>query len=486
MNRIQCTINDRTYDIEGLPPTMSLLHYLRDIIHLTGTKEGCNEGDCGTCTVILKDSDSQPPRYRAINACLILLPMLHGKQIYTIEALAQSGKRHPVQAAILQRHASQCGYCTPGVAMSLFEATYRHDLREPWQYIEQMSGNLCRCTGYRPIFECVRTLAGTGHDDAFTHKLTEPPLAVQTLDYRYENTRFFVPNTLEEALEFKSAYPDATIVSGASDVAVIINKHGGQSTLYMSLSNIQALRHLSADDTSLHIGATTRLADIESFVQERCTPLGRILRFFASHQTKQVACMSGSVSSASPVGDIAPVLVALNATVTLGSLRGTRQLRLEDFFVGYRKTCIQSDEIVLGFDIPNIPQNARCAAYKVSKRLELDISSVSACCYVETDEAGIVTAARLAYGGVSALPGARAKLAEAALLGKPWNEDTIEHAAQMVAQDFSPISDVRASAWYRKEVACNLLRGFYYETLEENLPKRDYRPTSTVQLGNAL
>ena len=482
MNKIRCIINDKPYEIDGVSPTMSLLHYLRDVAHLTGTKEGCNEGDCGACTVVFRDAAAKPePRFRAINSCLVLLPMIHGKEIYTIEGLAKGNKRHAVQNAIMDHYASQCGYCTPGVAMSLFEATYRHDMKKPWQFTEQMAGNLCRCTGYRPIMECVRELAGTGDDD-FVNKLHEPAKPVDTLDYECDGVRFYVPTTLDEACDFKSSHPDCVMVSGGSDVAVLVNKHARKSPCYMSLINIPELRALSIDDAGLHIGATARLANLEDLCQDRFVPIGRILRYFASHQIKQVACVAGSVGGASPVGDFVPVLMALNASVRLMSSRGERKLPMHEFILGYRKTAIENDEFISGFDVPPIPKNARVASYKVSKRLELDISSVSGTCYVETDDNNIVTVARLSFGGVAANAGARAKLAEASLVGKKWNEENVELAAQKIADDFSPISDFRASAWYRKTVASNILRGFYHETLNNYVPQRMYRPTSTIQL----
>ena len=484
MSKIQCMINDKRYEIEGLPPTMSLLHYLRDVLHLTGTKEGCNEGDCGACTVVFRDDTGKEPRYRSVNSCLIYLPMLHGKRIYTIEGLAQDGKRHIVQQSIMDNYASQCGYCTPGIAMSLFEATYRHDMKEPWQFVEQMAGNLCRCTGYRPIMDCVREVAGKAPNDVFMKKLSEPGEAVTSLDYIYQDLRFYVPATLEDAIDFKAAHPDARIISGGSDVGVMINKKMGPAcNCFMTLCNVRELREMSEDDKYIHIGATTRLADVEMFCQDRLIPMARMLRFFASHQIKQIACISGSVSGASPVGDMAPILMALDADIRIVSGRGERKLKMGDFILGYRKTALEKDEIVSGFDIPKIPASVRCAAYKISKRQELDISSVSGCFYVDTDENNIVTKVRLAYGGMAAIAGARAAQTEAALMGKPWTEETVEAAAKKIADDFKPISDARASAWYRSEVAANLLRGFYFETLEEHQPHRMYRPTATLQLG---
>ncbi len=482
MNKIRCTINDKPYEIEGVSPLKSLLHYLREDLHLTGTKEGCNEGDCGACTVVFRDASAKPePRYRAVNSCLLLLPMIHGKEIYTIEGLAKGDKRHAVQDSIMNHYASQCGYCTPGVAMSLFEANYRHDMKQPWQFTEQMAGNLCRCTGYRPIMECVHELAGKGNDE-FADKLNSPVESISTLDYEADGVRFYVPTTLDEACDFKSSHRDCVIVSGGTDVGVIVNKHARKAPIYMSLINVPELRDITIDEQGLHIGGMARLANLEALCQDQYVPFGRILRYFASHQIKQVATVAGSVGGASPVGDFAPVLMALNAKVRLASSRGIRSISLSEFILGYRKTALESDEFIYAFDVPPIPKNARCASYKVSKRLELDISSVSGTCYVETDENNIVTVARLAFGGVAAVAGARAKLAEASLIGKAWNEENVEAAAQKIAEDFDPISDFRASAWYRKTVACNILRGFYQETLENYVPARMYRPTSTIQL----
>ncbi|MBR4986778.1 MAG: FAD binding domain-containing protein [Proteobacteria bacterium] len=484
MNKIRCMINDVRYEIEGVPPTMSLLHYLRDVLHLTGTKEGCNEGDCGACTVIFRDDTGKEPRYRAVNSCLIYLPMLHGKRFYTIEGLEQDGKRHPVQEAIMRNYASQCGYCTPGIAMSLFEATYRHDMTKPWQFTEQMAGNLCRCTGYRPINECVHQLAGTGHDDHFTEALKEPADEIETLDYVYEDLEFYVPVTLAEAIEFKAAHPEATMVSGASDVGVIINhKIGAPRKCFMSLCNIRELRDMYETETGVHIGATTRLAEVELFCEDRLPPFSRTLRYFAAHQIKQLACIAGSISGASPVGDMAPILTALDADVQIVSKNGVRKTKMGDFIQGYRKTSMTPDEFVIGFDIPRIPDHVRCASYKISKRQELDISSCSACFYIDTDENNNVTVARLSYGGMAAIAGARALKTEAFLIGKPWNEETVEAAAALIHEDFKPLSDFRASAWYRITVAANLFRGFYMETLTDFHPHRMYRPTSTIQLG---
>lgn len=483
MQKIRCSINDEIHEIGGISPVMSLLHFLRYKLALKGTKEGCNEGDCGACTVIIRDDYGPHARYRAVNSCLILMPMLQGAQIYTIEALDIDG-RHPVQTSILKTYASQCGYCTPGIAMSLFEASYRHDMKEPWQFVDQMAGNLCRCTGYRPILESVHELAGTGKNDYFTRKLSAPPLAVETLDYRYDDKRFFVPVTLDEALDFKSSHPDVTIVSGSSDVSVVVNKSITTLRNYMSLNNVRELRRITVYDSGVtFFGSSARLSDIEAFCEDNYAPLGRMLRYFASHQIKHVATLGGSVSGASPVSDIAPVMAALDASVIIGSNRGKRQLKIDEFILGYRKTALEPDEFVIGFEVPPLPAHVRCGAYKISKRQELDISSVSSCHYVETDDDNIVKVARFAFGGMAAIAGARAHQAEASLIGKAWTEENVEIAALKIAEDFKPITDVRASAWYRSQVAANLIRGFYHETLENRQPKRLYRPTATLQLG---
>lgn len=482
MNKIRCMINDQRIEIDDISPSMTLLAFLRERMQLTGTKEGCNEGDCGACTVVVIDDELETPCFQAVNACLVLMPMMHCRRVYTIEALERNGKRHLVQDSILKHYASQCGYCTPGVAMSLFEASYRHDMRKPWQFVEQMAGNLCRCTGYRPIVEAVHEVAGACPEDRFAAALKSGAMARETLDYTYKGERFYMPLTLGELYSFMATHPEASIVSGSSDVSVMSNKRGIKFSTLVSLSAICEMEQVRQTERGLEIGAAAHLATLEMACQEHYKPIGRILRYFASHQIKHVATVGGSVGGASPVGDMAPVLVALGSHVTLGSLKGERSMLLEDFIVGYRKTKLQPGEVLLRFEVPPIPANARCAAYKISKRQELDISAISATMYVETDAQNRVTCARFSYGGMAAKAAARASKAEAAVMGKEWNKDNVEAAALCISEDFTPISDTRASAWYRSAVAGNLLRGFYEETLTHFVPERSYRPSSTLQI----
>ncbi|MFA5625606.1 MAG: xanthine dehydrogenase small subunit [Bradymonadales bacterium] len=482
MSKIRCLINDQPVEIDDISPTMTLLAFLRERMQLTGTKEGCNEGDCGACTVILIDDEVEPAKFVAVNACLVLMPMMHCRRIYTIEALDREGGRHLVQESILRRYASQCGYCTPGIAMSLFEATYRHDMREPWQFVEQMAGNLCRCTGYRPIMESVRELAGLCPDDGFSRALKSGAMTRETLDYTYKGERFFMPLTLGELYTFLASHPEAMIVNGASDVSVMTNKRRVNYSTMVSLMALTELEQVTETESGLLIGAAAPLSVLEEATQERYAPIGRLLRYFASHQIKHVATVGGSVCGASPIGDMAPVLVALGASVTIGSQKGERTLPLDAFFLGYRKTVMAPGEAVIRFTVPPIPKNARCASYKISKRQELDISSLSATLYVETDADNIVTVARFPYGGMAAKAAARAHKAEAYVTGKPWTKENAEAAAELIGEDFTPISDVRASAWYRSKAAANLLRGFYEETLHHYIPARAYRPSATVQI----
>jgi xanthine dehydrogenase small subunit len=477
------TLNDRVVTVEG-SPTTTLLVWLRQQPGLTGTKEGCAEGDCGACTVVIHDAQGPDgPTWRAVNACLVFLPMLHGRTVYTVEGLARDGEHHAVQRAVVAELGSQCGYCTPGVVMSMFEACYRKDLAGPeadGRRDDQMCGNLCRCTGYRPIRDAVRRVAGCAPDDRFAAALgaVSPgpaPLSLTTADQRY-----LAPATLDALFERLAWDPDARVVCGGTDLALEVTKGRRTLTSLLSLEALPELRRVERIDGGVRYGATTLLSDLEAATSESSPPIARMLRFFASRQIKNRATLGGNLCNASPIGDLAPVLLALGATAIARSRSGERRIPLEEFFVAYRKTALLPGEILAAVEVPDVPAHARAAAYKVSKRRELDISAVCAGMLV-TVAAGRVSEARLAYGGMAAIP-TRARNAEAALVGGPWSEDAVEAACLAMEQDFAPIDDHRASAWYRATVAPNLLRGFFHETAVDRIPRLPARPAGTLRL----
>jgi len=480
-------LNDRLIEDERAQPTTTLLEYLREQLHLTGTKEGCAEGDCGACSVVVLDAEAAGgPTYRAINACLVLLPMVQGRRVYTVEGLRQDGALHPVQEAMVRELGSQCGYCTPGVVMSLFEACYRRDLCEPWQLDDQLCGNLCRCTGYRPIRDAARSVAASCPHDSFHARLTTP---ADSIAFTRESAGriYATPTRFTELWSHLAAHPQARLICGGTDLSLLITKRFHDLPELVSLEGLAELRGISRITDGRggwRIGATTNLAELEAACLAEMavyTPLLRMLRYFASRQIKNRATVGGNLCNASPIGDLAPVLISLGAVVELRSAAGSRRVALDEFFLAYRKTALQPGEILAAIELPELPANARVAAYKVSKRRELDISTVAAGCYVELDAAGRVAQIRLAYGGMAATP-ARARNLEAALLGRSWSLAQVEAALPALAHDFRPIDDLRGSAWYRGLLAENLIRGFVLETQHEARPNLSQRPSATVHL----
>ncbi|MEX1369039.1 MAG: xanthine dehydrogenase small subunit [Nannocystaceae bacterium] len=505
MDAVRLHVNGEALEVRGVSPTTTLLEYLRQHLRRPGTKEGCAEGDCGACTVVVIDPEAPAgPRFRAVNSCLLLLPLLHGTQVFTVEALREGSGAgpqgyHPVQQALVDALGSQCGYCTPGVIMSMFEACYRDDLDAPWKLDDQMCGNLCRCTGYRPIRDATVQIAGRRPNDRFAAALRATPATAvgASLDYRFEPAadpgapehgaaaqRFWMPTTWEELFEITAAHPEHRYVVGATDLGLDVTKKGERFRALVSLHGLPVLRRLEHAEGRWSIGATVRLADLEDATDHALPPIARMLRFFGSRQIKNGATVGGNLCNASPIGDLAPVLLALDATMVARGPAGERRIPIDEFFVAYRKTALAPDELLARVELLDPPAGARIGAYKVSKRREMDISAVAAGLRVDVDHDGIVTGARFGFGGMAATP-SRARRAEAAVVGQPWSEATAEAAALRIADDFQPMSDHRGSAWYRATVAANLVRGLHADTRHEPIPRLVDRPSGTL-LGNGL
>jgi xanthine dehydrogenase molybdopterin binding subunit/xanthine dehydrogenase small subunit len=468
---LQFTLNGRAVRVVGASTHLSLLDWLRADGH-TGTKEGCAEGDCGACTVAIVETDARGARaWRAINACITLLPMVAGREVLTAEGIAEGGA-HPVQRAMVDRYGSQCGYCTPGFVMSMFEAYYRDDLTGRPALADQLCGNLCRCTGYRPIRdaaldalahrdECKRD--GSDARDRFRLPLAAPEPEAVALDYTHERERFVAPTSLAALCALKAASPDAVLVAGATEVGVEINKKFREFPLLVSTENVPALRRITRSETHLTVGGAATLTALEESLDGELGGLDKMLRVFASRQIRNRATLAGNLVTASPIGDLAPVMLALDADLVLRSVRGARTLAMTDFFLGYRKTALASDEVVEAVRVPRGPRaglTRRFETYKVSKRRELDISIVAAAFVVDTDGDGVVRDARLAYGGVAATP-ARATKTEAALVGKAWTRETVASALPVLAEEFTPIADVRSGVAYRRGLVVSLFEKFF-------------------------
>jgi xanthine dehydrogenase small subunit len=481
-------LNDREMRVEGVSPTMTLLQFLRERAHLTGTKEGCAEGDCGACTVAWIEPRADNRRtFRAVNACLVLLPMVQGRRVYTVEGLHDAAGPHPVQEAMVRRLGSQCGYCTPGVVMSLFEACYRDDLREPaWQIDDQMCGNLCRCTGYRPIRDAALDVAGRPPSDRFAARLAQNGGNGESFqaEVRFGPQRYFNPRAEAELFDVLDAHADARVVAGGTDLSLEVTKRFAEPPCLVSVEGIPTLRRIERTADGFVIGAAATLTQIQEALACEHLALEKMLRFFASRQIRNRATVGGNLCTASPIGDLAPVLIALRARVELRSREGARTLPLEEFFVSYRKTALNPREILASVFLPHLPNDARASSFKVSKRRELDISTVAAGCYVRVGPDQRIVEARLAYGGMAAIP-ARATATEAALVGRPFSRDTILAAMPRIDEDYRPITDHRGSAWYRSQVAKNLLLGFWLETKDGAPRSLAPRPTSTIHASDA-
>jgi xanthine dehydrogenase molybdopterin binding subunit/xanthine dehydrogenase small subunit len=459
-------VNGRVVTATGVAPTTTLLAWLR-ANRLTGSKEGCAEGDCGACSVALVDRDAAGrPTYRAFNSCIALLPMFAGREIVTVEGLAQCGadhkQLHPVQAAMVEHYGSQCGYCTPGFVVSMFEAYYRDGCKEPWQISDQLCGNLCRCTGYRPIRDAaVAALAqrpATG--DVFQQRLEAPVRPPDALNYTAGGAKFFRPTSLPGLFTLLETYPAAQLVAGATEIGVELTKKFKTFPLLVSTEAVPELTRIRATDQAWHIGAAATLTNIEEALNGEFPSVAKMLRVFAARQIRNRATLGGNLVTASPVGDSAPVLLTLDASVVLATAKGDRTVPLADFFVAYRQTVLKPGEILREIVLPRGGPGPglvrRVDFLKVAKRRELDISIVAAAFCVDLDTAGVVRKARLAYGGVAPTP-MRALQAEAALKGKQLAEPTVAH---ILHDTFTPIDDTRGSADYRRGLVVSLWEKF--------------------------
>jgi len=437
---------------------LTLLQHLRSR-GLTGTKEGCAEGECGACAVVLVRPNGEGRAcYVAVNSCLVPWSSVADQEILTVEDLAPNGQLHPVQQAMVQFAGSQCGYCTPGFVMSMFAEYYREGRRafDP----ESISGNLCRCTGYRPIRDAMASLGAPASTDPFLQRLGKPALARKTL----ENKDFVRPQSLVEVFEVQRARPTAKLISGGTDLVVEMNQRNTKFEGLISLENVQDLRAFEDRDDAVEIGAALTLNEIEERLQGSLPIMEELFRLFSSRLIRNRATLGGNVMNASPIGDGPSVLLALGARARIVASSGERIVPLDEVFVDYRKTSLALGEVLRSILIPKpFPSIARF--YKVSKRVLDDISTVAMAVTVWLD-GDRVSNARIAYGGVAKTP-VRAPAAEKALVGQAWSAHSLQAAKKTVAGVFKPIDDHRGSAAYRQAMAVNLLEQFSIDSFGE-------------------
>ncbi|GAB0118266.1 xanthine dehydrogenase small subunit [Acidisoma sp. 7E03] len=468
---IRFLLGDEAKTLSNTSPTRTVLEYLREDEGLCGTKEGCAEGDCGACTVMLAERRAEGDiGVRPVNACIMFLPALDGKQLLTVEHLdGASGPLHPVQQAMLDHHASQCGFCTPGFVMSL-ATLYREGASPDRQGLtEALAGNLCRCTGYRPILEAARSVLAAPKPAAdiateaarLTARLAALDTESETLGDAEGGARYLAPRSLDELTAALAATADALLLAGGTDIGLWVTKQQRSLPLLIATEHVAEMRVIEDHATHLTVGGAVPYADATGALTALHPEIGTLLRRIGSRQIRARGTVGGNVGNASPIGDMPPLLMALDARLVLASADGTRRLPIAAFFRGYRETARAPGEVIAAIEIPKPASDLRLGIYKVSKRFEQDISAVCAAMALRM-EGGMVTEARIAFGGMAAVP-KRAMAAEAALLGQPWTEETVRNAMAAMADDFAPLSDMRASAAYRATIGRNLLLKFWLE-----------------------
>ncbi len=465
---IRFLLGGEPHAVSGLSPTTTVLQYLRRQARLTGTKEGCAEGDCGACTVMVSAPDGQGGlEHSAVNACIQFLPSLHGRAVSTVEHLANhDGSLAPVQQALVDLHGSQCGFCTPGFVVQLHTAWRNGTLSDRQAVRDAISGNLCRCTGYGPIVEAGLRAAETPvpadalrREAALAERLAR--LDDDMLSYAHDGQRWFTPRTLDELATVYAAHPDATIVAGTTDVGLWVTKQHRRLGTLIDVTRVPDLRRIEDAAGGLRIGAAVTHGAAHRALAELHPDLGELMRRFAGLQIRTAGTVGGNIANGSPIGDLPPALIALDATLVLNRGGVRRSLPLEAFFLAYGRQDRSPGEFVERVEVPRLAPDMRFACHKLSKRFDSDISAVMAAFRI-TERGGRVTEARLAFGGMAATP-KRAPSAEAALVGRAFDAEAAEAAAAALAADFTPLDDMRASAGYRLTAAKNLIRRFAIE-----------------------
>ncbi|GGO88327.1 xanthine dehydrogenase small subunit [Marinobacterium nitratireducens] len=478
---IRFLLNQELRVEQDLDPNVTVLNYLREHLGKTGTKEGCASGDCGACTVVVGELEGDRIRYRTLNSCLTFVASLNGKQLITVEGLKDNGQLHSVQQAMVDCHGSQCGFCTPGFVMSMFALQKNGTGYDKAATEEALAGNLCRCTGYRPIIDAAEQSCKAGSQDQFDrqHEATLAQLRkIQpdaTCELNGADNRSFTPLTVADLAELYVTHPDARLLAGGTDLALEVTQMHKRLPVMIYVGNVAELKTVDTFDDRIEIGAAVPLTDCYDVLSREYPDFADLLHRFASLQIRNQGTLGGNIGNASPIGDSPPALLALGANIVLRQGNSSRTIALEDYFVDYRVTVQQESEFIEKIIVPRAPTENNFRVYKISKRLDDDISAVCGAFNLQLED-GTVTDARIAFGGMAAIP-KRARHCEQALLGKPWDDETLETAVRALAEDFAPISDFRASKEYRLLIAGNLLRKY---KMELSAPEQAIRVTAHV------
>ncbi|MGI9319631.1 MAG: xanthine dehydrogenase small subunit [bacterium] len=483
---IRFLLNKREVALQSFAADTTVLDYLRNAEGKCGTKEGCASGDCGACTVVVASPAEVGLHYQSINSCITFLGALHGKQLITVEDLAEGDQLHPVQQAMVDNHGSQCGFCTPGFVMSMF-ALYKNvasnadNAHKHHATHEFLAGNLCRCTGYRPIVDAALKSVEQVQPDQFDKD--KENTKKQLLEIMERNaspdssgtSAFKIPHTLSELSSMYTENPGARLLGGGTDLALEVTQQLKQQDTIILLQNVDEMHEVEQIDNTLEIGAAVSLSECDKLLRRRYPAISELLKRFGSSQVRNQGTIGGNIANASPIGDLPPVLISLNARLRLQQGQYIREVPVQEFFIDYRKTLLKPGEFLSTVILPLPTSDQIFRVYKVSKRLDDDISAVCMAINVSlnnADETGTkITSARIALGGMAAIP-KRAFGCESILIGADLNDKIIDKAGAALGQDFSPISDARASADYRIQVAQNLLRRFKFEVTENGIETR--------------